>query len=211
LTVRRSLRLGLRVLVALAVAVLVVVGWTAGRVWRTGLSDARPVSDVVLVEGAAQFDGHPSAVLEARLAHALALWRAGVAPRVVTVGGRRAGDRFTEAGTGRQWLLERGIPAEAVVAVAEGSDTLSSLRAAQVVLAARGWRSVILVTDPWHELRSRAMARDLGLVAESSPVTEGPSTRGVGTQLHYIGRETAAYLAYRMFGRASAGTGPPAV
>lgn len=206
----RPLRLALRGVAALALLIVVVVLWTAVRVWRTGLSDARPRSDVVLVEGAAQYDGRPSAVLEARLQHGLELYRAGVAPRLVTVGGWRAGDRFTEGGTGRAWLLDHGVPAGDVVAVEEGSDTLLSLRAAARVLVGRGWHSVVLVTDPWHELRSRAIARDLGLSAEGSPVVRGPSTRGVGTQVRYVGRETVAYLYYRVFGRASR-AGPAAV
>jgi len=208
--VTRAVRLALRGLAVVVLVAVLVVGWTALRVWRTGLGDARPRSDAVVVEGAAQYDGRPSAVLEARLEHALALYRAGVAPRVVTVGGNRVGDRFTEAGTGRTWLLEHGVPAGDVVAVEEGSDTLLSLRAAARLLDLRGWHRVVLVTDPWHELRSRAIARDLGLAAESSPVTVGPSTRGAGTQLRYIGRETVAYLYYRASGRASR-AGPPAV
>jgi uncharacterized SAM-binding protein YcdF (DUF218 family) len=204
------LRWALRVVVGLVVLCLVVFAWTALRVWRTGLTDSRPRSDAIVVEGAAQYDGRPSAVLEARLAHALDLYHAGVAPRIVTVGGRRTGDRFTEAGAGRTWLLGRGVPAGSVVAVEQGSDTLLSLRAAETVLSARGWQSVVLVTDPWHELRSRAIARDLGLRADSSPVTEGPATRGLGTQVRYVGRESVAYLYYRLFHRASR-AGPSAV
>ena len=198
--------------IALGLVLLVVLGVvvTAFRVWHTGTTDARPRSDAIVVEGAAQYDGRPSAVLSARLEHALALWRQGVAPHVVTVGGRRTGDRFTEAAASRTWLLDHGVPAASVVAVEQGSDTLLSLRAAVPVLRARGWGSVVLVTDPWHELRSRTIARDLGLDAAASPVTDGPSTRGLGTQVRYVGRETAAYLYYRVFHRASR-AGPGAV
>lgn len=206
----RPVRWLLRVAVGVAVLLALTALWTAFRVWHTGRQDARPHSDAILVEGAAQYDGRPSADLLARLEHGLDLWHAGVAPRIVTVGGRRAGDRFTEAGAGRDWLVGHGVPRARVVAVEAGSDTLLSLQAAEPVLRAAGWHSVVLVTDPWHELRSRAIARDLGLAAESSPVTTGPSTRGVGTQVRYVGRETAAYLYYRVFHRASR-AGPPAV
>lgn len=206
----RAARWGFRAVAVVVLLAVLAVGWTAAQVWRTGLSDARPASDAVIIEGAAQYDGRPSSVLAARLQHGLDLWRAGVAPRIVTVGGRRTGDRFTEAGSGRDWLVEHGVPASAVVAVEQGSDTLLSLRAADRVLAARGWQTVVIVTDPWHELRSRTIARDLGLTAQSSPVTDGPSTRGLGTQVRYVARETAAYLYYRVFHRASR-AGPPAV
>lgn len=77
---RWPLRILLRAGAVLVVLVVAVVGWTALRVWQTGLGDSHPRSDVVLVEGAAQYDGRPSAVLEARLAHALDLWGARGAP-----------------------------------------------------------------------------------------------------------------------------------
>jgi uncharacterized SAM-binding protein YcdF (DUF218 family) len=168
------------------------------------------VSNVLLVEGAAQYDGRPSEVFVDRLQHAADLYAAGVAPDVITVGGRRTGDRFTEAGAGRTWLIAHGVPAAHVIAVEVGSDTLLSLRAVAPVMAAHDWKSMVIVTDPWHEFRSRAIARDLGFAAASSPVTIGPSTRGFSTEIHYIGRESVAYLYYRVFHRASR-AGPSAV
>ena len=103
-----------RLVLAAALAALLVAGSTVVRVWQVARQDHRPVSDAIVVLGSAQYDGRPSAVLEARLQHALALYQQGVSARVVTVGGRRAGDRFTEAGTGRTWLVNHGVPATAV-------------------------------------------------------------------------------------------------
>ena len=74
---------------------------TAGRVWWFARQDDRRVSDAIVVLGAAQFDGRPSSVFTARLVHARDLCKDHVAPRIITVGGNRAGDRFTEA-VGRQ-------------------------------------------------------------------------------------------------------------
>lgn len=178
---------------------LVVVGGTALRVWWFARSDARPASDVIVVLGASQADGRPSPVLVARLAHARALYRTGVAPVVVTVGGRAPGDRFTEAGAGMHWLQERGV--RDVFAVQQGRDTLQSLVALSDLMRARGWHSAVLVTDPWHALRSRRMASDLGIDAASSPTREGPSVATRAVEVRYVARETAAYLFYRVFGR----------
>ncbi len=198
----------LRLAGVLVLAVLVLVGGTAAKVWWVARQDDRPRSDVIVVLGASQFDGRPSSVFEARLEHAKTLYDAGVAPRVVTVGGSAPGDRFTEAAAGKTYLQGRGV--RDVVAVGEGRDTLQSLRAVDRTMTARGWRSAVLVTDPWHSLRARRMATDLGIAAQTSPTRRGPSVRTRGTELRYIARETAAYLYYRAFGRSSEG-GPRAV
>ena len=196
-----------RLVAAAVVGVLLVVVGTAATIWWTARQDDRPRSDAIVVLGASQFDGRPSSVFEARLEHAKRLYDAGVAARVVTVGGGAPGDRTTEAASGARYLEQRGVPA---VAVPEGRDTLQSLRAVDRLFDDRGWRTAVIVTDPWHALRSRAMARDIGLDAETSPTRAGPSVRTRGTQARYIARETAAYLYYRLLGRSSEG-GPRAV
>ncbi len=190
----------------MAVAATLVFVVTCLQVGYTGTTDDRRPSDVIVVLGASQYDGRPSAVFAARLDHALALYQEGVAPRVVTVGSGLPGDRFTEAQAGARYLGGRGIPSEDLIVVGEGSDTLSSLTAVAGVMDTRGWQRPVLVTDPWHTLRARTIARDLGLDAVTSPVTAGPSVRGVGTKARYIAREALAYRFYQLFHRAS----PPA-
>ncbi len=197
-----------RAVVALVLVAMLVVGGTAASVWYVARGDARPVSDVILVLGAAQYSGKPSSVLEARLEQAKKLFDQGVAPRVVTVGGSQAGDRTTEAEAGADYLRDRGV--DEVVAVEEGIDTLTSLQAAAVLLDKRGWDTVVLVTDPWHSLRSRTMAGDVGIDAVTSPTRAGPSVRTRKVQARYVARETAAILYYKVFGRSS-DAGPQAV
>ncbi|HYH30880.1 MAG TPA: YdcF family protein [Pseudonocardia sp.] len=177
---------------------LVLVGGTAFRVWQVARFDDRRPADVAIVLGAAQYDGEPSSIFAWRLRHAEALYEDGVAPRIVTTGGNRTGDAFTEAEAGRRYLIERGVPAEAVVAVGEGSDTLGSLQAVAARAEQEGWRSAIVVSDPWHSLRARIMARDSGLKAWTSPTRSGPVVQTRETQLRYIVRETAALLYYRL-------------
>lgn len=197
-----------RLLVLLVLLVLAVPAGTAVSVWWTARGDDRTRSDVIVVLGASQFDGRPSSVLEARLEHARELYEDGVAPRVLTVGGGQPGDRFTEARAGEIYLEDEGV--DDVVAIEEGGDTLESLRAVSELMADRGWRTAVVVTDPWHALRSLRMADDAGIEAVSSPTRRGPSVRTRSTEVRYIARETAAYLYYRAFGRSSDG-GPAAV
>jgi len=197
-----------RLLAVLALAVVVIVGGTATRIWYVARQDDRPRSDAIVVLGASQFDGRPSAVFKARLDHAKTLYDEGVAPRIVTVGGGRPGDRFTEGEAGARYLRGKGV--DAVVAVGVGANTLQSLKALEKIFAERGWSSAVLVTDPWHSLRSRRMAQDLGIRAATSPSRSGPAVASRGIEVRYVARETAAYLYYRVFHRSSE-AGPRAV
>nr|WP_253886902.1 YdcF family protein [Actinokineospora diospyrosa] len=174
-----------------------VVGGTAFRVWQVARVDDRDRADVVVVLGAAQYAGKPSKVLEARLRQAKSLYEQGVAEYIVTGGGRRAGDRFTEAEAGRRWLVDRGVPEDRVITVGEGNDTLGTLKAVAIEVKDRGWETAVIVSDPWHSLRARTMAKDAGLDAWTSPTHSGPIVQTRETQARYILRETAALLYYR--------------
>ena len=204
------LRLAAKTVAAVVTISLLVLALTAGRVWWTARQDDRRVSDAIVVLGAAQFDGRPSSVFTARLVHARNLWRDDVAPRIITVGGNRAGDRFTEAAAGKKWLTENGVPARRIVAVPTGSDTLSSVTAVHKSMQRHGWSTAVVVTDPWHALRTGSMASDRGIEAVLSPTRRGPAVRQRSTEIRYIGRETLAYIYWKVFHR-SADSGPNAV
>ncbi len=192
--VRRFLR---RLLVGFVLMIMLVVGGTAFRVWQVARIDNRDSADVVVVLGAAQYAGKPSKVLEARLRQAKALYDEGVAEYVVTGGGRREGDRFTEAEAGRKWLVDRGVPGDRVVEVGTGNDTLGTLQAVATEAKDRGWATAVIVSDPWHSLRARTMAKDAGLDSWTSPTHSGPIVQSRQTQVRYILRETGALLYYR--------------
>jgi uncharacterized SAM-binding protein YcdF (DUF218 family) len=194
-----------RVVGAFVLAVVLLVVSTATAIWWTARHDSQPHSDAIVVLGSAQYNGVPSSIFEARLEHALELYEDGVAPVVVTVGGKADGDQFTEAASGRDYLAEAGVPEDALLAVEEGVDTLESMRAVGTVFHERGWDSAVLVTDPWHAMRAERMAEDAGITADSSPTRQGPAVQTRTTQFRYILRETAAYLYYRATGESVAG------
>lgn len=181
----------------LLVAILVVAG-TAFRVWQVARIDDRATADVIVVLGAAQYNGEPSPIFRARLSHAKDLYDEGVARYVVTTGGSKEGDTFTEAEAGARWLNKAGVPEAATIPVGEGSDTLGSLEAVAGEVLGRGMQTAVVVSDPWHSLRARTMADDVGLDAWTSPTHSGPIVQTRKTQLRYIWRETQALLYYRV-------------
>jgi uncharacterized SAM-binding protein YcdF (DUF218 family) len=162
---RPSWRRIIAAVVAVVVAYYLVT--LAQVVWVGRDHDNGPV-DAIVVLGAAQYDGDPSPQLAARLDHALALWDRGVAPWIMVTGGKRPGDRFTEAAASRAYLVERGVPSSVILDETEGTSTFESLDVAADLLLARGLERVVLVTDPYHAYRSELSAREVGLDADTA-------------------------------------------
>jgi uncharacterized SAM-binding protein YcdF (DUF218 family) len=146
---------------------------------ETGRSDQVRQADAIVVMGAAQYDGRPSAQLAARLDHVVTLWEQDVAGVVVVTGGKQPGDRFTEAEASAAYLAERGVPEAAMVLESQGRTTYESLNAASELLAARGLSSVVVVTDPYHSLRTKLIAEEVGLIAYVSPTPTSVVDGGV--------------------------------
>jgi len=187
---------GVLVLVALVASAAIAV-WRAAH--RDGAAELER-ADVILVLGAAQYDGDPSPVFAGRLEHAALLYDDGRSDTVVVLGAGAPGDRSTEADAGRGWLLERGLPSGAVVASPYGDTTFESLEAVARWMRERDLRTAFLVSDPWHNLRVEKMASDLGIDGFAS-ATWHSAARSEDTRLEGYVRETFAYLYYRLFGR----------
>ena len=191
-----------RLIAVIVLLILVVPSYVSYQIWRTG-HNAKPVaSDAIVVLGAAQFNGVPTPILSARIEDARALYRAGLAPLIITVGAAAKGDNFSEAQSSSNTLKSGAhlVKAAKVVTISVGRDTLSSTVAYAAYMRLHNLKSVIIATDPYHCYRAMAMAQDLGLKATCAPVTIGPGSTA-HTGIRYIGRETGAYLAYKTVGR----------
>jgi len=172
-------------------------GLTFVQVHRASTHDGARPADAIIVLGAAQYDGVPSPVLQDRLDHALALYEAGLAPRIVLTGGRQEGDRFTEATTGYNYLRDNGVPDSDLLKEVDGHSTWESLAASARFLVARDLTRVVLVSDGYHAYRVEAIAEDLGLDASVSPSDTRLSR---SRELRQITREAVAVSIGRIIG-----------
>jgi uncharacterized SAM-binding protein YcdF (DUF218 family) len=149
--------------------------------------DDRSKTQAIVVLDPARYWGDSTPVLRARLEHAAALYREGVAPVIVVTGPRRtaAFERFQ--------LMSHGVPARDIVAFDTGVDTVGSLRVVAGVMRDLGWSAATVVTDPAHAARAQATASAYGIDAHLSPTDDGP---GTAMTSEYVGRETLALLRY---------------
>jgi uncharacterized SAM-binding protein YcdF (DUF218 family) len=166
--------------------------WTVGRSYTTG------PAEVIVVLGAAQYDGRPSPQLAARLDEVIKIWDLGTIPWVMVTGGRVGGDRFSEAEASRRYLTAAGIPESRILAEDEGATTYGSLQLVASVLRERGLQRVVLVTDPFHSLRSRLIAEELGLQAVVAPTSTSIVRGSRDLRLHV--REAAGVALGRVIG-----------
>jgi vancomycin permeability regulator SanA len=189
-----------RVIATFLLVVIVLPLYVGGRVWYTA-NHADPVkSDAIVVLGAAQFDGVPSPVLEARLREAKRIFEKDLAPRILTVGSRAPGDRTTEAASGFSWLVDQGVARKYVDSIPYGRDTFASTKSYVDVMKKLNLKTAIIVTDQYHCLRAVTMASDLGISATCAPTRTGPASTS-NSSFRYLVRETGAYLAYVTLGR----------
>ncbi len=183
--------------VALVFALLVYFGVTAFQVWLTSRQYDPRSAQAIVVMGAAQYDGVPSPDLRARLEEALDLYQHGYAPVIMVTGAKEMGDKFTESEASAKWLEFHGVPAHAIMEVG-GDDSWQNLADAAPELQHRGITKVLVVTDPFHEDRSMAIATDVGLTPYPTPTRTSPIS-GWST-VPYFAKETLGVGLGRIIG-----------
>ena len=187
-----------RLLIVLLGTVFLFLVVTAARVIETGTRQEIHPADAIVVFGAAEYSGHPSPVLRARLDHALDLFHEGVAPVVITTGGAAADPHFSEGGVGRDYLMRHGVPERSLIAETQGRDTSESAVRVAVIMRANGLHSCIAVSDAYHVFRIRKLLEHEGI----GPVYTAPRLesrpRSIVQRAVAAFREATSYLLWRI-------------
>jgi uncharacterized SAM-binding protein YcdF (DUF218 family) len=169
----------------LIVLLLAIPTIALARTWYTANNETIRKADAIVVLGAAQLDGRPGKVLEARLKEVVRIYEKDFASQVFT---------------SRAWLAQNGIPWRSMTAIKIGRDTYTSIEGLASNVDKKRFNSIIIVTDPYHCFRSITMAKDFGFDASCSPVRTGIASLDK-VSFRYLLRETGAYLAYITLGR----------
>jgi len=190
---------------ALLVVILALIAyplWLGFRVWDQSHNDEVYFADAIVVLGAAQYNGTPSPVFKARLDHAVYLYEEDLAETVIVTGGKRKGDRFTEAEAGSMYLQNAAIPADAILSESEGRTTYESLEAVSEIAEDQDFDTALFVSDPLHSERIKRMATDLGFAkAYTSPASYVSLNRSRQTKAKELLHEVLSLLAYQLLRR----------
>ena len=201
MTARRSaIRTILQVVVAGIVASVALLAYAAYRIDAQGALDERREADAIVVLGAAQYNGTPTPVFEARLEHAVQLYHDRLARYLVVTGGKLPADITTEAATARAWAIAHGVPADAILFEDQGRTTLESIEAVGAIFRQHGFTTGVFVSDRTHMLRVLRMASDQGIDAFGSPTTTSPTDRDAARHGKALLHELAGLVAYYVGG-----------
>jgi uncharacterized SAM-binding protein YcdF (DUF218 family) len=197
LTGLRLLRFILKLVTFVVTLILIYLVVTAVQVWETGRRYEPHQAGAIVVMGAAQYNGVPSPDLAARLNQAEILWRQHYATTIMVTGSKQPGDHYTESEASARYLIAAGVPGTDILE-AGGSDSWENLADAAPTLKERNETTVLIVTDPFHEARSLAIASSLGLQPSPTPTKTSPIT-GAAT-IPYYAKETVGVALGRIIG-----------
>ncbi|MBZ5516640.1 MAG: YdcF family protein [Acidobacteriia bacterium] len=136
--------------------------------------DEARAAQAIVVFGAAEYNGSPSPVFQARLDHAFDLEERGLAPLLITTGGSGGDPKFTEGGVGRDYLIQRGVAATKIVAETASHTTYENVQAATRLMRERRASSCIAVSDGFHLYRIKLMFASQGITVYTSPAPASP-------------------------------------
>lgn len=188
----------LRLLVLAVVAVASFMAITAVRVVHTASLEEIHPADAIVVFGAAEYSGHPSPVLRARLDHALAVFHRGVAPVVITTGGAAGDPSFSEGGVGRDYLMRHGVPERSLIAETQGRDTAESAVRVGVIMRANGLHSCVAVSDAYHVFRIRKLLEHEGIAPVYVAPRPDSRPHTAWQRAGAVLRETASYFLWKL-------------
>jgi Uncharacterized conserved protein len=190
------LRVLLALLIAIAVAGAAWCRWVYVQIESYADRDEAAPSDAIGVFGAAEYDGRPSPVYRARLDRAFQLYRRGIAPLIITLGGD-GGDAYSEGGVGKQYLIGKGVPEQAIIAETQSRNTEESAKRIAVIARTNGLDHLVIVSDGTHLFRIHEICAAEGLNVLTSPRSVVQVEGGV-SNFDRILHEMLSYTAWRL-------------
>ena len=187
-----------RLLVVAIGAVLLFLAATMARIVETGSRQELHSADTIVVFGAAEYSGHPSPVLRARLDHALDLFQRGLAPVIITTGGAASDPQFSEGGVGRDYLMHHGVPERSLIAETQGRDTSESAERVAVIMRANGLHSCIAVSDAYHVFRIRKLLEHQGVGSVYTAPRLESRPHSILERAEAALREASSYLLWKI-------------
>jgi uncharacterized SAM-binding protein YcdF (DUF218 family) len=198
---RRGTTRGLFLRRLIGMALIIATAWC---IWVyqeisavANVDNAAP-ADAIAVFGAAEYSGHPSPILHARLDHAVDLYRKQIAPLVITLGGGSDKDSGnTEGGVGRDYLLANGIPFNSIIAETRSIDTEQQVHRLAAIAHENNLHHIVVVSDATHLFRIRELCKDAGLDVYTSPRPALGHISNYDLAMRYF-HEIVSYTAMRL-------------
>ena len=188
-----------RVVISILILLLAYVGGQLWDIHRVGHLDRNRTADCAIVLGAAAWHDKPSPVLRERLNHAIELYKSKKVKALVLTGGFGKGADFSESKVSLDYCVSQGIPASAIRIESKSTKTSENLSEAKKILDQEGWKTALLVSDPWHLKRARRMADDLDMKVYAS-ATKSTRFQSTEAKAKFLFQECYMYHYYLFTG-----------
>ena len=189
----------LPIFLGVTLALLAYLTLQAVSIHRFGFSDDGRSADCAIVLGAAAYHSKPSPVFTERINRGIRLYQEERVKFIILTGGFGDGAPFAESEVALDYCLDQGVPREALLLETKSKHTQENLKEAKLVMDERGWKTALVVSDPWHLKRALAMAHSKGIDAQPSGTTssryESPKARA-----GFLLRELYFYHQFIFFG-----------
>lgn len=196
--IHRVFKWGTLAVVVVVITISAYSAYVYQQIRESAEHDEARQADVILVLGAAQYNGRPSPVLKARLEHTFSLFEKGYAGAIITTGGYGPDLNFSEAHVSTQFLIQHGIDESRIITEQGSGTTADSVRAAVTLMQSKGWKTVLVVSDGFHLFRLKTMVEANGIVAYTSPAPNSPIEIAASQRFWYSMREVLLVSAYRL-------------
>jgi uncharacterized SAM-binding protein YcdF (DUF218 family)/glycosyltransferase involved in cell wall biosynthesis len=173
--------------------------WAAGPLNVS--AQPQPADAIVVFAGGVGESGKAGGGAQERLKKAVDLYKAGAARSLVLSSGYVYS--FREADVMRALAMDQGVPAAHIVLEEHAANTYQNVTFVNGILKAHGWRSILLVSSPYHMRRAllvwRKVAPDVVVIPtppEQSQFYDHPRSGATLEQVRGIAQEYLAILAY---------------
>ena len=159
--------------------------------------DEPPVSDAVIVLGAAAWGNNPSPVFRERLNHAIDLYRGGFCRYIIITGGKGYPSEPGESVIGKKYAIKNDVPENDIFIENYSRNTEQNLYYAKIIATKKNLTSFILVSDPYHLRRAAFIAERNGMQCS---VSATPTTRyrSAKQQISFLVKESYYMILYRV-------------
>jgi len=148
---RRALSAAAALFVAYLLLFQTPLVWLAAEPLKVSAPPATADAIVVFAGGVGE-SGKAGGGYQERVKHAVDLYRQGYAPQMIFSSGFVFA--FQEAAVMKSLAVANGVPASAIVLETEATNTHDNVRLSARILDERRWRTILLVSSPYHMRRA---------------------------------------------------------
>jgi uncharacterized SAM-binding protein YcdF (DUF218 family) len=164
--------------------------------------DDKKQSDAILVLGAKSYKGNfYNPCLVERVKHAVELYKQNYSNKLIFSGGNDREDGENEAETMKKIAVSMGVLSDDIILEKQSTSTYENLKFSQDIIKLKNYKTIILVTEPYHSPRAALVAKHLGINTSLSPAVNSQCWQKWKYLSRFFIKEPLAVMGYKIEGK----------